>query len=209
MAAAYIEQYDKLDVLINNAGLMVDAYQTTEEGFEMQIGVNHLGHFLLTSLLIPTLEKGVKPRIVNVSSVAHYSGRIDFDRFTQNKGNYKGMAAYSASKLANVLFTNELAKKYPHIDSNSLHPGVVSTGIGNKNASGFVSIVWSLIKPFAKSKSNGAKTSIYLASDPSVEGKSGLYFHSDQKVKQASDSALDTDLAKKLWEYSEKAIKEN
>jgi len=121
--------------LINNAGLITDKLQFTKEGFELQIGVNHLGHFILTTALIDLLEKSKEPRVVNVSSKAHYRGKINFDTFKGEVGaeRYSGMAAYGQSKLANILFTKELVRRYPKICSHSLHPGVVGTEIAGKN----------------------------------------------------------------------------
>ena len=116
-AAAYRQQFGQLDILINNAGLVTDKLQFTKDGFELQIGVNHLGHFLLTTQLIDLLEKSAEPRVINVSSKAHYNGKINFNSFRGELGTekYKGMLAYAQSKLANVLFTKELVRRYPKI----------------------------------------------------------------------------------------------
>ena len=124
-AQNYRKQFGQLDILINNAGLVTDKLQFTQDGFELQIGVNHLGHFLLTTQLIDLLEKAEEPRVINVSSKAHYNGKINFNTFKGEVGakKYKGMLAYAQSKLANILFTKELIRRYPSICSHSLHPG--------------------------------------------------------------------------------------
>lgn len=207
-AAAYRDQFGQLDILINNAGLVTDKLKFTKEGFEMQFGVNHLGHFLLTKNLIDLLEKAPTPRIVNVSSVAHYRGKLRFDSFKGELGaeKYKGMVAYGQSKLANILFTKELAKRYPRICSHCLHPGVVGTEIGGKKDNkAWWSYIWKLMSPLLLSVEKGAKTSIYLATSPGVLKVNGKYYEK-QKEKEPSALANDSELAKKLWEVSEELV---
>lgn len=204
-AANFKSKYNQLDVLVNNAGLIVDTYKTTKEGFEWQFGVNHLGHFLLTNLLIDLILAAKNPRIVNVSSAIHYSGALDFDTLTKPIENYSGMVFYAQSKLANILFTKGLAKRYPQILVNALHPGVVRTNFGNGEMKWYFSTVWTLIKPFLLTAEKGAKTSIYLASSPLVE-VSGKYFDKSEE-KRPSKLAKDAALAEQLWAYSEEAIK--
>lgn len=208
-AKNYRQQFGQLDILINNAGLVTDKLQFTKEGFELQIGVNHLGHFLLTTSLIDLLEQSPEPRIVNVSSKAHYRAKIKFDTFKGEVGaeRYNGMAAYGQSKLANILFTKELANRYPKICSHSLHPGVVGTDIAGKNDNkAFWKFAWKIFSPFMLSTKNGAKTSIYLATSPEVLATNGLYFDKQKAVAPAA-IANDADLAKKLWEVSEELVK--
>ncbi len=205
-AKNYRSQFGQLDILINNAGLITDKLQFTQDGFEKQIGVNHLGHFLLTKQLIDLLEKAAEPRIVNVSSKAHYNSKIRFDSFKGEVGaaKYKGMAAYGQSKLANVLFTKELARRYPNICSHSLHPGVVGTEIAGKNDNKTAwRLIWKMISPFMLSPNNGAKTSIYLATSPEVLKTNGKYFDKQKEV-EPTPLANDVNLAKELWEVSEK-----
>lgn len=208
-AKIFQEQEDRLDILINNAGLITSELKYTKEGYEQQFGVNHLGPFLLTQLLVPQLQTANKPRIVNVSSKAHYSCKaFDFEDLKGEKSAKKGydaMKAYSQSKLANVLFTKELTKKYPWITSNCLHPGVVRTQIANKDMAWYISLFWSLAKPFFISTEKGAETSIYLATAAEIEGNSGGYFDKKKEFKP-SKLGRDEDLAQQLWAYSENAI---
>ena len=204
-ATAYRQQFGRLDILINNAGLVTDKLQFTKEGFELQIGVNHLGHFLLTNNLIDLLEKAPEPRIINVSSTAHYRGKINFGTFKGELGpeKYKGMVAYGQSKLANILFTKELARRYPAICSHSLHPGVVSTEIAKKNDNKKIwGFIWRVASPFMLSTANGAKTSIHLATSPDVLKINGKYF--DKQIeKEPSALAKDASLAQELWTVSD------
>ena len=203
--ATYRQQFGRLDILINNAGLITDKLHFTEDGFELQIGVNHLGHFLLTNNLIDLLEKAPEPRIVNVSSAAHYRGKINFNTFKGELGaeKYKGMVAYGQSKLANILFTKELARRYPTICSHSLHPGVVSTEIAKKNENKKIwGFIWRIASPFMLSTTGGAKTSIHLATSPDVLKINGKYFDK-QKEKEPSALAKDAKLAQELWITSE------
>lgn len=205
-AENYRAQFGQLDILINNAGLVTDKLQFTKDGFELQIGVNHLGHFLLTNRLVDLLEKATEPRIVNVSSKAHYSGKIRFDSFKGELGaaKYKGMLAYAQSKLANILFTKELARRYPNICSHSLHPGVVGTEIAGKNDNKTSwRFLWKIFSPFMLSPNKGAKTSIFLATSPAVLKTNGKYFDKQKEV-EPTPLANDVDLAKELWEVSEK-----
>lgn len=158
-AARFQATYPHLDVLINNAGLFTSYLQKTEEGFELQFGVNYLGHFLLTNLLLPQLLAAPAPRVVHVSSKGHYGGSIDFDNLRGERGQetYQGLAAYAQSKLANVLFARELARRYPQIVSNALHPGVVRTSIANKGGNFWISLGWTIGKLFMISEKKAPK----------------------------------------------------
>ncbi len=208
-AKNYRQQFGQLDILINNAGLITDKLQFTQEGFELQIGVNHLGHFLLTTALIDLLEQSTEPRIVNVSSKAHYKGKVKFNTFKGEVGaeRYSGMAAYGQSKLANVLFTKELVNRYPKICSHALHPGVVGTEIAGKNDNKTLwRVLWKIISPVMLSPTKGAKTSVYLASSSEALATNGKYFDKQKEVAPAA-LANDAALAKKLWEVSEQLIK--
>ncbi len=206
-AENYLNKFGQIDVLINNAGLFTNTLQLTKEGFELQFGVNHLGHFLLTHLLLDALQKSAEPRIVNVSSAAHINGKINTKSFKGEIGaeKYKGLAAYAQSKLANILFTKELAQRYPNICSHALHPGVVSTEIAQKETNWFFSTVWGLFRPVMLSAEKGARTSVYLASSPDVLKVNGKYFEKS-KEKEPSPLAKDEALAKQLWEVSETLI---
>lgn len=204
----YKDQFGQLDVLINNAGLVTDKLQFTKDGFELQIGVNHLGHFLLTNGLINLLLKSNEPRIINLSSKAHYKGKINFDTFKGEIGvdNYNGLMAYRQSKLANVLFTTELARRYPAIHSHSLHPGVVGTAIAEKNDNGRLwKVVWKLLASLMLSAEQGALTSIYLASSDEALKSNGKYFTKRKEVAPAK-IANDEILAKKLWAVSAELV---
>ena len=207
-AEKYCQQFGQLDILINNAGLITDKLQFTKGGLELQIGVNHFGHFLLTQLLLDLLQESSEPRIINVSSTAHYSAKINFNTFKGEIGEerYSGFAAYGQSKLANVLFTKELVRRYPNIYSYSLHPGVVGTSIGTKNGnSKWWTIAWKIFSPFMLNPTKGAKTTVYLATSQEVLQSSGKYFEKQQE-KEPSALAHDVELAQKLWELSEEMI---
>lgn len=197
------KQHDHLDILINNAGIFTTRLKQTTDGFEMQFGVNHLGHFLLTRLLLGRLKAAFQPRVINVSSAAHYKGKIDFQSFRGENQPYSGLQAYAQSKLANVLFTKEIAKRHPSISCNCLHPGVVRTDIGTKNARWSMSLIWMMWKPFMCTPERGAKTSVYLASSPMVKGISGKYFDQCQRQIEPAPLASDNVLAQRLWEASE------
>lgn len=197
------KQFNRLDVLINNAGVFFTELQFTRNNIEMQFAVNHLAPFLLTQLLTDTLVKSGKTRILNLSSVSHYFGKIHFDDLFFEKRKYNGLKAYEQSKLANVLFTNELARilKDTEVTVNSIDPGRVNTHIGNKNASGIYKYLWILNKPTLISPERGAATSIYLATSKEVEHVSGKYFKRS-KVKRSSKISYEETIAKRLWEVS-------
>ena len=212
MASQVLSDFERLDVLINNAGAVFAEYGETEDGFERQWGINHLAPFLLTNLVLPHLKKSESARIVNVSSSAHKNGKIKFDNKNLNKQktiskSYNPILAYSESKLANVLFTYELAKKIKdfNIAANVLHPGAVRTSIGVKNNSVIFRTIWKLAKPFMLTEEKGAATSVFLASSPAVEGKTGGYYIRSKSVK-SSKRSYDTSLAERLWTFSEKQV---
>lgn len=207
-ASQILESYQHIDVLINNAGLFSSRKKMTEDGVEMQFGVNHLGHFLLTKLLLPLIEKSSFPKIINVSSIAHLHGKIDFDHLKEGKIPYNGLEAYAQSKLANVLFTRGLARKYPGIASHCLHPGVVSTSFGNKHSKWYLSLFWHFWKIFMLSSEQGAATSIHLATSDHLPKGKALFFDQKQKMRSFSDIAKNDILVKKLWDYSEQLIEE-
>ncbi|MDX2001945.1 MAG: SDR family oxidoreductase [Chitinophagales bacterium] len=208
LAAEFKSKYSQLHVLVNNAGAFFSEYGLTEDGIERQWAVNHLAPFLLTNLLLDVLKASAPARIVNVSSRAHYRGKIDFEDLNGTK-NYDGFfKAYSQSKLANVLFTAELDRrlKGTGVTANSLHPGVVSTEIAQKNSSGWAYWGWTFLRPFMVSTEQGAATSVFLASSPKVEGVSGKYFEKS-KEKKPGKLAQDAALAKRLWEVSAQLTK--
>lgn len=206
-ATIFKSQFPKLDVLINNAGVFTNKLQQTKHGFEMHFGVNHLGHFFLTKLLIDHLGEAPAPRIINVSSVAHRHGKIDFDSFMGGDPDcFNGFHAYAQSKLANILFTKQLAHRFKDITSFSLHPGLVRTSIGNKNTTWHLSMLWHFWKMFMISPKKGAKTSIYLASAPDIEHLSGAYFNDIQELEEMSETGANLMLARRLWDKSEVLI---
>lgn len=193
-----------VDVLINNAGGTFSDFTLSEDGLEMTIATNHFAYFLLTNLLLNMIKKSDYARIINVASGSHYKGKIDFESFTKKKS-YFIMKAYEQSKLANVLFTNELADrlKGTRVTANSLHPGFVKTRIGNKNATWYSDLFWSVATTLgAISVEDGAKTSVYLASSPAVKNVTGKYFDKCKEKKPAA-LALDKELGKELWKKSE------
>ncbi|RUS76525.1 hypothetical protein EGW08_015718 [Elysia chlorotica] len=195
----------RLDVLINNAGIMLCPHMLTKDGLEMQIGVNHFGHFLLTNLLMDKLKSSSPSRIVIVSSLAHRAGVINFEDLNSEKS-YGRVSAYCQSKLANILHALELTKRLEGtgVTANSLHPGAVDTELGRYLVTGLPKVMLaSILAPFVKSPAQGAQTSIRLAVDPSLETVSGKYF-SDCKDTKTSAAALDENVAKRLWEVSEK-----
>jgi retinol dehydrogenase-14 len=204
LAVEFKEAYPRLDVLINNAGLFRSKRITTADGLEMTFAVNHLAYFLLTKLLLDVLEASAPSRIVNVSSGEQRNGTIDFDDLQGEKG-YEGPKAYSQSKLADVLFTYELARRLEGtgVTANCLHPGgriPVRTNFGS-GVSGVFGFTVRALRPLMISPEKGAETSIYLASSQEVEGLSGRYFVKKAESR-SSDVSYDERIAKRLWEVS-------
>lgn len=195
------EQFDRVDLLINNAGFISLDRQTTKEGVERQFGVNHLGHFLLTMRILPLMPAG--SRIVNVASGAHKAGKIHFDDINLTHG-YNVVKAYGQSKLANVLFTRELAERLKNrsITVNCCHPGAVATNMGVSRDTGFGKTITGLLKPFFQTPEEGARTAVFLASDPSVGDVTGEYFYRCKRAK-SSKRSQDRALAGKLFVLSE------
>lgn len=193
--------YDHIDILVNNAGFISLDRQETGEGLERQFGINHIGHFLLTMSLLDLIGEG--GRIVNVASGAHKTGKIHFDDINLTKG-FNVIKAYSQSKLANVLFTRELARRVKDrgITVNCCHPGAVATNIGIDRDTGFGKTVTRLLKPFFQTPEQGARTAIFLASDDSVSDVTGEYFYKC-RIAKSSKRSKDMELAKKLFEFSE------
>ena len=198
------EKYKKLDVLVNNAGFISLDRQVTKEGLERQFGINHIGHFLLTTELVDVMDRG--SRIVNVASGAHKTGKIHFDDINLTKG-YNVIKGYSQSKLANVLFTRELARRLKDrgITVNCCHPGAVATNIGIDRDTGFGKTITSLLKPFFQTPAEGARTAIFLATDESVKDITGEYFYRC-RIANYSRRSKDMELAKRLYEFSEQLV---
>ncbi len=203
LADTFRNRFHALHVLINNAGAFYSNLGYTEDGVERQFAINHLAPFLLTNLLLDMLKASAPSRIVNVASDAHYKGRMNFDDLNL-ANNYNGLQAYAQSKLANVLFTRELARRLEgtNVTANALHPGVVSTSIGQKHAKLLHNLIWGAARLFMTSTQNGADTPIYLASSEDVGRVSGKYFE-NRKIVDPSGEAQNFDHARRLWEISE------
>lgn len=207
-AAAVRERTDHLDVLLNNAGLVVRKRSTTSDGLETTFGVNHVGHFLLTAELDGLLRATPHARVVNVSSDAHkFVGRgIPFDDL-QHERHYSPFIVYGRSKLANILFTRELARRLAGsgVTANCLHPGFVASNFGRDDRLGNVAM--QLGRPFAISAERGARTSIFLASSPTVSGASGGFYYKCA-LRTPSAKARDDAAAARLWSVTEALIAE-
>jgi NAD(P)-dependent dehydrogenase (short-subunit alcohol dehydrogenase family) len=201
LAEDFKSQYSALHVLINNAGIIPRKRQVTVDGFETQFAVNHLAPFLLTNLLLDILKSSAPARIVTVSSDMHRGATINFDDL-QSVGSYRPVRVYSETKLANVLFTYELARKLQgtKVTANCLHPGMVATKL-LADGIGIPRPLKSTTKLIGSNPEIGAKTSIYLAASPEVEGISGKYFVR-QKAVESSKISYDQDLASRLWRQS-------
>jgi NAD(P)-dependent dehydrogenase (short-subunit alcohol dehydrogenase family) len=202
LVEGFCSRYERLDVLVNNAGGFFNKYAETADGIELTFALNHLNYFLLTSLLLDLLVKSTPARVVNVSSDAHRNGRINFDDL-EGKQHYNGWRAYAQSKLANVLFTYELARRLEGtgVTANALHPGFVATGFGHNNRD---LVGWGTRlaqRLAARTPEQGAQTSIYLAASPAVEGVTGKYFV-DEKPVPSSPLSYDQSVARQLWEVS-------
>jgi len=203
LAKQYQEQYPRLDVLVNNAGVAKMQFTRTVDGFETTLAVNYLAPFLLTNLLLDALRNSTDARIVNVSSLVHKWGKIDFTDL-QSEKNYDIDRAYNQSKLANVLFTHELARRLcdSSIAVNSMEPGMTDTDFGQEYTGfkGFMAKAW---KPFLATPEQAAGTALYLALSQDVKGVSGKHFVKSRVVKSSKHS-YDEKLAQRLWEVSER-----
>ncbi|CAH1203244.1 SDR family oxidoreductase [Paenibacillus sp. JJ-223] len=207
-ARGFRERYDTLDVLVNNAGVVMTKREETKDGFERCIGINHLGHFLLTLLLIEPLKAAEQGRIVNVSSGAYKAGKIHWDDPHLRQG-FNPIKSYAQSKLANILFTRILARKLSHtrITANSLHPGAVGTSIGVNRNTGFGTRIMAFMGklPFFLTPAEGARTAIYLATSPDVQGISGAYFYRE-KEQELKPHVLNDAEAERFWTWSEQQV---
>ena len=213
-AAAFGEQFDRLDLLLNNAGVMATPYQRTVDGFELQFATNHLGHVALTAHLLPTLLATAGSRVVNVSSLAHKMGKIGFDDL-QSEHRYRAWRAYGQSKLANLLFTFELQRRLVTIGADTIavaaHPGISDTNLAGSSggiAGRLMSLTQPLAKVFSQNAHAGALPTVRAATDPAVRG--GEYYGPDGFMEQrgaperveSNSSAKDAAVAKRLWEVS-------
>ena len=201
LAAQFLATGGRLDVLINNAGLILGRRTVTREGLETTFVVNYLSHFLLTNLLLQRIEAAAPSRIINVTSNASASAHMHFDDLQLERG-YSAIKAYGQSKLAQILFTRELARRLQGtgVTANCVHPGVVATNWGRRSAGPF-GFVLKIGSPFMMSPEKGAETSVYLASSPDVADVTGRYFVKKREAS-ASSEATDDAAAARLWEAS-------
>lgn len=208
VAAEVLERHPRIDVLINNVGGYWNTRHVTADGLERTFALNHLAPFLLTNLLLDRLRHSAPSRVVTVSSNAQALGRIDFDDL-QGEHAYSGSRAYDQSKLANVLFTYELARRLrrgsrpgqPAVTANALHPGVVNTSFGAEDPAGVQRVLVPFFRPLMKTPAQGAATSIHLASAPELKDVTGQYF-ANSKPKKSSKSSYDEAAAARLWQVS-------
>ena len=202
MAEEVLHSLSRIDVLVNNVGGYWNTRHATADGLERTFALNHLAPFLLTNLLLDRLKQSAPARVVTVASNAHSMGRIDFDDL-QGERSYSGERAYNQSKLANVLFTYELARRLQAgaVTANALHPGVVRTSFGAEDSGGVQRLFVPLMGLFMKTPAQGAATSVYLASSPDLEQVTGLYF-ANNKPKRSSKSSYDEAVAARLWRVS-------
>jgi NAD(P)-dependent dehydrogenase (short-subunit alcohol dehydrogenase family) len=207
LAEAFLARYDRLHVLINNAGGVNKKRRLTPDGVETTFAVNHLGYFLLTSLLLERLVRSAPARVVSVASIGHRHGTLDLDDIGFARGGYSIMSAYARSKLANVLFAAELARRLAGtgVSSNSVHPGGVATNIWSGAPWWAKPYIALLLRPRLTSAERGAQTIVRLAASPQLEGVTGRYF---EEERQATPGPLasDAQLARRLWEVSAQLV---
>ena len=199
----FLRDHDRLDVLVNNAGAMHSTRQETTDGFELTIGANHLGPFLLTHLLRDRLVASAPARVVTVASVAHRQAHLDLDDLMSEQ-HYAGLQVYGRSKLANVLFTRELARRLAGtgVTANCLHPGTIRSGFGQDgDARGLFRVLLTIARPFFPSPERGADTVVFLAASPQVAGQTGGYWVGRRRRRPAPQ-ARDHELARRLWDRS-------
>jgi retinol dehydrogenase 14 len=206
LAAEVLDRLPSIDVLVNNVGGFWNTRQVTTDGIERTLAVNHLAPFLLTSLLLARLETSDHARVVTVTSHAHAQGRIDFDDL-QGVASYSGSRAYNQSKLANLLFTHELARRLHRstVTANAVHPGVVSTAFGAEDPGRTQRLMVPLLRPLMKSAVRGASTSVHVAAAPELLGVSGRYFVNSHP-RRSSKRSYDEVVAARLWRVSTKLI---
>ncbi len=203
LADAFQKKHTRLDVLINNAALITARRKLTDEGVEMQFFVNHLAYFLLTGLLLDVLRASAPARVVNVASTAHSRGVIDFDDLQLAEA-YRGWQAYANTKLMNIVFTYELARRLEgtRVTANCLHPGVIHTNL-MRSFSSVVQVAWNATSRFFKPPEDGAETPVFLASSPKVEGVTGKYFRRCEELG-TSRVSYDKEVQRRLWKESER-----
>jgi retinol dehydrogenase 14 len=202
LAGQVLQDLPSIDVLVNNVGGFWNTRHVTEDGLERTFALNHLAPFLLSNLLLDRLKHSAAGRVVTVSSNAHTLGRIEFDDL-QGEQSYSGAWAYNQSKLANVMFTYELARRLQgtSVTANALHPGVVRTSFGAEDPASVQRFLIPFVRPLMKSPTQGAATSIHLASAPQLDHTTGRYF-ANSRPKQSSARSYDRAVATRLWEAS-------
>lgn len=205
LAAAFKASHGRLDVLVNNAGAIFERREVTPEGFEKTFALNHLAYFLLTRELGELLVASAPARIVNVASRAHRAGRLDFADLQRTRG-YTAWKAYAGSKLANILFTRELARRLAGtgVTANALHPGLVATNFGHDRF-GLISLVLRFARPMMIGEAEGAATTLHLATSPAVADVTGAYF-ADCAATRLEPQALDDGAARRLWDETERLL---
>ena len=205
LAQDFSSKYERLDVLVNNAGVFLAEKKTTADGIEYTFAVNHLAPFLLTNLLIDRLKESAPSRIITTSSSAHKAGQMDFEDIQFEKKHYSGISAYSQSKLANILFTRELARRLAgtQVTANCFHPGAVRTRLVQGGS--IYGLVWKAAGPFFVSPEKGADSAVFLASSDGVAGVTGGYFVK-RRQERSSGVSYGEETAKKLWKLSEKLV---
>ena len=203
---SFKQNVSRLHVLVNNAGIYTSRRVVTVDGLESTFAINHLSHFMLTNQLLELLKLSAPSRIVNVTSEAQRAGKINFSDL-QGGNRYSGMKAYSQSKLANVLFTYELARRLAGtgVTVNCVHPGTVRTNFGRESG-GFMSVAVKIAGPFMLTPEEGARTVVYAASSPAVESVSGKYFIKEAEAKSSRDS-YNPEIAGRLWDISARLAK--
>jgi retinol dehydrogenase 14 len=205
LADELLERHERIDVLVNNAGLVTSRRELTEDGYEMTFAVNHLAPFLLTNLLLGRLRASAPARVITTSSGAHGGGRLDFDDLAGERS-WSMMRAYSTSKLANILFTRGLAMRVEpdEVTVNCLHPGVINTKLG-RGAGRLAGLTWTAGRPFFGSPKRGASTIVYLATSEEGGEVTGGYYENSRPVG-TSAAAADAELADRLWRESERLV---
>jgi NAD(P)-dependent dehydrogenase (short-subunit alcohol dehydrogenase family) len=206
LAIEILQRLSRIDVLVNNVGGYWDTRHVTADGLERTFALNHLAPFLLTNLLWDRLSNSAPARVVTVSSNVHAQGRVDFDDL-QGERSYAGARAYSQSKLANILFTYELARRLPatSVTANALHPGLTRTSFGAEDPGGVQRRLVPFLRPFMKTPAQGAATSIHLASAPELAQVTGRYF-ANRKPKRSAKASHDQAAATRLWQVSAELV---
>jgi NAD(P)-dependent dehydrogenase (short-subunit alcohol dehydrogenase family) len=206
LAVEIVERYPSLDVLANNAGAINTRHQLTTDGIELTWAVNHLAPFLLTTLLLDHLRASAPARVITTASDAHMGAKIPFDELEGGDDEGKGFRRYGQTKLANILFTQELARRLEGtgVTANCYHPGFVASQF-NRNNGARMRLAMFLARPFARSNQRGADTLVWLADSPAVSEQSGWYFV-DRRLGKPSPAALDHEAAARLWTFSERQV---